>query len=444
MCSFLFSSSYVNENVEELNQYLQSRGPDLTTTKVEFGFLYLHNLLSITGTVTPQPLETNNIRVLFNGEIYNYKEHGQYNSDGECLIPLYQKYGSLFIKKLDGEFAICLIDRQKQIAIFSTDIFRTKPLYYALDNGLVVSTYKDPIIKLGKNPIKAEPNTMYVVCLKTHKLLTKDTLYKFSLMQYKSKYDDWIEAFQSAIKKRINTNKKIFIGLSAGYDSGLIYAELLKNNCSFNSYTIYGKENEQILRDRLSLTNKHHSHIKLLYNKPIHEAYCKYIESHTEPYHFTIRNASGDFIDNRLLTEDKGSASLARICSAAKKDGCKVFLSGMGADEIISDYGFNGHKFGPHSNFGGLFPENLSSIFPWPSFYESTMESYLAKEEYVTGCYGIETRYPFLDKQVVQEFLWLKSSLKNLAYKAPIDEYFKQNNFPYEPGKKSGFSIKNI
>jgi len=33
------------------------------------------------------------------------------------------------------------------------------------------------------------------------------------------------------------------------------------------------------------------------------------------------------------------------------------------------------------------------------------MESYLAKEEYVGGAYGIESRYPFLDKKVVQEFL---------------------------------------
>ena len=38
---------------------------------------------------------------------------------------------------------------------------------------------------------------------------------------------------------------------------------------------------------------------------------------------------------------------------------------------------------------GGLFPEDLSTIFPWASFYGSTMVSYLAKEEYVAGSYGI-------------------------------------------------------
>ena len=92
-----------------------------------------------------------------------------------------------------------------------------------------------------------------------------------------------------------------------------------------------------------------------------------------------------------------------------------------------------------HSNFGGKFPEDLKTIFPWASFYGSTLESYLAKEEYVGGSFGIEMRYPFLDKDVVQEFLWLHHSLKNQEYKAPIDYYFKQNNFPFAKQEKRGF-----
>ena len=38
----------------------------------------------------------------------------------------------------------------------------------------------------------------------------------------------------------------------------------------------------------------------------------------------------------------------------------------------------------------------------------SHQSSYLAKEESITGGFGIEGRYPFLDKAVVQEFLWLE------------------------------------
>ena len=67
------------------------------------------------------------------------------------------------------------------------------------------------------------------------------------------------------------------------------------------------------------------------------------------------------------------------------------------------------------------------------------MESYLAKEEYVSGMHGVETRYPFLDKKVVQEFLWLDHNLKNSQYKSVIDNYFVENNYPFNRGEKKGF-----
>ena len=286
-------------------------------------------------------------------------------------------------------------------------------------------------------------NTSYKICLKTHKIIETDFVYKFDLTQTKDYYEDWIQAFQDSVKKRTTgISKKLFIGLSAGYDSGLIYLELIKNNTPFYSYTVYGNENENIINQRLKITNHFHKHVKLTYNPSIQKVYKKYIISHSEPYRFEIENSSKTYTENKLLSEDDGAISLARICQFSKKDKCKIFLSGIGSDEIISDYGFNGKKFGPHSNFGGLFPENLNSIFPWPSFYKSTMQSYLSKEEYVCGCYGIEARYPFLDKKVVQEFLLLSASLKNKNYKAPIHYYFKKTNFPFEAGRKTGFSIK--
>ena len=72
------------------------------------------------------------------------------------------------------------------------------------------------------------------------------------------------------------------------------------------------------------------------------------------------------------------------------------------------------------------------------------MESYLAKEEYTSGIWGIETRYPYLDKDVVQEFLWLSPELKNKykgsIYKPPLLYYLDINNFPLF-NKKLGFDV---
>ena len=71
--------------------------------------------------------------------------------------------------------------------------------------------------------------------------------------------------------------------------------------------------------------------------------------------------------------------------------------------------------------------------------YVSQSRSYSAKEEYVAGSYGIESRYPFLDKEVIQEFLWLKNDIKNLHYKSVLYYYLKKHNYPFTENEKVGF-----
>jgi asparagine synthase (glutamine-hydrolysing) len=434
MCSFLFSTKS-KENVEDLNFYLKFRGPDETIKTNINNSLFLHNLLSITGDFKPQPFVEGDIVAVYNGEIYNYKSFGDYHSDGECLIPLYKKNGSSFIKKLDGEFAICIVDYEKRQIIVSSDIFKTKPLFIGLDDNIGASSYKTPLEKLGySNIIKAEPNTIYTICMESKQIINKETIYKFDLVQHKRNYKDWTAAFERAIKKRIEgTDKNVFIGLSSGYDSGLIYNELLKTNKKFYTYSLIGTENEEIIDQRLALKTENCESYKFVKNDGDRILSQMTIKKNTEPFEYTIPN------EKKMLIDDQGSYNFATICRKAKRKNCKICLSGSGADEIISDYGFNGEKFFPHSNFGGLFPDDLSSIFPWSSFYGSTLESYIAKEEYVGGSFGIEMRYPFLDKDVVQEYLWLHQDIKNKAYKAPIAHYFDEIGFPYEKSIKRGF-----
>jgi hypothetical protein len=62
------------------------------------------------------------------------------------------------------------------------------------------------------------------------------------------------------------------------------------------------------------------------------------------------------------------------------------------------------------------------------------------KEEYVSGSHGIEGRYPFLDKMVVQEFLWLKPQLKNAKYKSVLHQYMTEHDYPFDENQKVGFN----
>jgi hypothetical protein len=72
------------------------------------------------------------------------------------------------------------------------------------------------------------------------------------------------------------------------------------------------------------------------------------------------------------------------------------------------------------------------------------MSNYLKGEELVGGCFSFETRYPFCDKELVQEFLWLKKDLKNqfngTSYKPALTQYLHKETFPYHINKL-GFNV---
>jgi asparagine synthetase B (glutamine-hydrolysing) len=288
---------------------------------------------------------------------------------------------------------------------------------------------------------KMPPNTAKVFNLTSLEQTKEFEIVQFNLDQYKDNFDDWNDAFHRSVMKRVShSSQKIFIGLSSGYDSGAICLELLKNKIPFKAYSVLGTENDSILEERFKLLEKAGIPYQRLTKDQ--ENWFKahiHILDNTEEFRYSVSSASSSYREDIKMIDDSGSNWLSWVCCHAQKDGRKIYLSGGGADEVFSDYGWNGEKKFAHSNFGGLFPENLSLIFPWNSFYGSTMEAYLAKEEYVAGSYGLEARYPYLDVNVVQEFLNLTNTLKNSVYKNVVDNYLTINNFPYCKGEKRGF-----
>lgn len=476
MCGILFSSKEIVE-LKKTIEYLKKRGPDHTEYKIIQNYHFVHVLLSMTGknfTIQPFVYDNDNIVIMFNGEIYNYKDFGNFNSDGECIIESYKKYGDNFVKYFDGEFALLLVDFSKDLIYYSTDVFSIKPLWFAQDeNDIGICSYSSSLEYLGfKNIKQVDANTTVKIKLSKKEILLKQTVYDFDLNQHKTDFNDWNKAFENAVKKRATGIKHgIFIGLSGGYDSGLISCVLNKLNIDYKAFTILGSED-------LNLINKRH---KLLKNGKIldisqsdflnqHDFLKKYSEEYLlkidngelNQYDLLLKelnecknNVTIKFLEKKKksledkinyrnngqkVTADNGSIGMSYICSLAKPEGKIIYLSGSGADEIISDYGYNKVKHYSHSTIGGYFPKNLSSVFPWKNFFGNTQRAYLMKEETVTGTWGIEGRYPFLDKRVVQEFLWLSNDLKNKNYKSVIYNYLTSNNYPFEENQKVGFN----
>lgn len=438
MCGFIIYNFLLSdETFTKANELLRLRGPDNMNIYNYKEFTFVHHILSITGEKTLQPFveENNKVICLYNGEIYNYKNFNTYyKSDGECIIPLYLKYGDDYASYLDGEFSIVIMDFNKNILLLSSDIFGTKPIFYAFeeDGRMGIASYESCLVDIGLKNIK-KMSCNFTKVFYINKIITlsyQKILYQFDIRQYKENYEDFVKALTKSIEKRCkNTNKKIFVSLSSGYDSGLICAILNMLNIKYSTVILDNdRENIEIIKKRIELNNNGNNHIIRWDEYNSVNKYESFIKS----------------IINNNYDPTSPSFAASYIYNTAKNNNYIIHISGHGVDEIMSDY------YGSSiCNFNGTFPEDLNIIFPknsedynciWKNFYNDVMYLNIRRDEFIGGCFGIESRYPFLDKEVVQEFLWLDNKLKNNFYKAPLKYFLELLNYPFDLNIKIGLS----
>tara|TARA_Y100001968_G_scaffold330508_1_gene382587 strand:+ start:7329 stop:8774 length:1446 start_codon:yes stop_codon:yes gene_type:complete len=454
MCSFIFHLStqpIEDKSLLAANQLLKSRGPDKTNIKrFKSKNLYVstvHNLLDISGMTIEQPLVNEDEQLmLFNGEIY--KPSDRKTPDTKVLFDQFEK-GLLrsFLQNANGEYAIISIDlRHKRIEIY-TDLIGTKPISFAFENGCIgIASYKTALSAMGfKNVEEVSPNSIVKISFDNleNKVIDREKLHTLNLQQDQNNLEHWNKLFLESVKDRAgHFSSKVFVPLSSGYDSGAICCALNKLNIPYITVTIGDTENQDILKKRLEI-NREFSCIGNYSLPPISWDEFKDLSSWLKNKIGIIYYSHLDSNDKearpKAIHEDSGSIGLLAICKKMKSEGYNSMLSGTGADEIISDYGHGGKKYYQHSEFGGLFPDQLEGFFPWRKFYGDSQRSYLAKDEIVAGLFGIEGRYPFLEKELIQSFLRLTPQLKNIRYKNCIASFLENNNYPYEPDVKLGF-----
>jgi asparagine synthetase B (glutamine-hydrolysing) len=445
MCGFIAFHSKdgsiidsIEKNSSHLMRLIEKRGPDKTNTLRKSDLFVSHALLAINDYV-PQPLENDRFTIFMNGEIYN-KEASSYRNDTEWLLDFFTSGGNP--QDLDGEFIICLIDNYKSELTIISDPFATKPCFLvATDTFVGISSYVEPLVEvLGeKIPVlEFPPNTILKVDLKEYRQISANENVQWDFTNpRKSDFDAWCDSFSRSIQKRTNTDKEIFLGLSSGYDSGLIVSELLEQGKRFSSYSIVGAENESVLFDRMQLVNDSNNSNAFLvkYNKERYDKHLDFIRKNSSNYPY--RSVQGSFI--KWMLDDKAAVGLSMICEDARETNAKIYLSGQGADEIFSDYATKGPH---HGTIRGNFTNVRSK---WVNFDMGFQRNFLSKEERIPGAWGIEARYPFLDKEVVQEFLWLSDELKNSEYKQCLAYTLRKHGFPFEAKQKRGFNpLKSI
>ena len=127
---------------------IRHRGPDgygfYLGQRVGFAHVRL-SVVDLTGGAQPLTNENGQIVVTYNGEIYNHLELRRElekkghifrtHCDTEILVHGYEEWGVELLKRLNGQFAFAIYDRNTETVFIARDRFGVRPLFYAQRNG---------------------------------------------------------------------------------------------------------------------------------------------------------------------------------------------------------------------------------------------------------------------------------------------------------------------
>jgi asparagine synthase (glutamine-hydrolysing) len=136
--------------VKKMADAIIHRGPDdegyYVNGQIGLGFRRL-SIIDLSGGHQPLSNEDGSIWIIFNGEIYNYRELREAlvskghifrtQSDTEVIVHLYEEFGPECTKKLRGMFAFAIWDSAQKSLFLARDRVGIKPLYYYLDKNFI-------------------------------------------------------------------------------------------------------------------------------------------------------------------------------------------------------------------------------------------------------------------------------------------------------------------
>ena len=152
ICGIIDYKSKANSrtDVESMLRSINYRGPDESgiyhSPCATLGNVRL-SIIDIVGGQQPLSDLSGRFWIVFNGEIFNYKELRKdlenksivfrTMSDTEVLVQLYSVYGKKCLGLLNGQFALAIWDKQKEELFIARDRVGIRPLFYNTDNGIL-------------------------------------------------------------------------------------------------------------------------------------------------------------------------------------------------------------------------------------------------------------------------------------------------------------------
>jgi len=254
MCSINGFTWKNQKLILKMNEVTKHRGPDGTGVFFDENVSLGHNRLSIidVSNAGDQPMISpdGNMVIIFNGEIYNFKElkmslmdyDFKSNTDTEVILAGFLKEGVNFFNKLNGIFSFAIWNKKENELILARDSHGIKPLYYSVkDEQMIFSSEIKAILEHEverKLDIDAFNIYMRVLYTPAPYTLFKD-IYKMmpgEILRYKngkiqSRYiksesvksrGSLENVIDTAVERQLVSDKPVGIYLSGGIDSSII------------------------------------------------------------------------------------------------------------------------------------------------------------------------------------------------------------------------------
>lgn len=426
--SYRETSCTVNHSeLLRMRDHMITRGPDGAgiwfDEKSQIGLA--HRRLAILDLTEngAQPMSSpdGRLRIVFNGEIYNYRElrdrlkakgHVFFSgTDTEVLLYAYQEYGGAMVDHLRGMFAFIIWDENRRGIFLARDHFGIKPLYYHDDGGTIRAASQVKAILAGggisRQPEPAghvgfylwgcvpEPYTLYrnLFALPAgHTLWVDDSgarpprkyfdvaeeLGNAAENKIQGRAEDVLgAALRDSVKLHLISDVPVGVFLSAGMDSATLTALASEEIDQLQAVTLGFDEYRNSLADEIPLAQRvaaHYGcshHIATISRKDFNEEFATILNAMDQP--------SIDGVNTYF------------VARTAQRAGLKVALSGLGGDELLGGYqSFRQiptlvSRVSPASLVPGL--GRLMRIVSAPLVKHSTSPKYASLFEY-GGSYG--------------------------------------------------------
>jgi asparagine synthase (glutamine-hydrolysing) len=362
---FSFKQRHNSSLIKLMTNAMAHRGPDADGFYEDENISLGHRRLSIIdlSVHANQPLldSTNNYVIIFNGEIYNYKEvkaklknyNFKTSSDTEVVLAAYITWGDKAVDELKGMFCFAIYDKQYRKLFIARDRLGVKPLYYYKDETyFIFASEIRAIMATGLVPKKIDinalgdyfstqsftaPNTIIQEIKQLqagHSLLIENM--KCAINQYwniekpettfditdkESAKNKVYELMQQSVERRLVSDVPVAAFLSGGIDSSAIVGLMSQYTNAPETFNIAFDESEydeshyaEIIAKKFN--TKHH---KILL-KP-----TSFLEELPNGLN-AMDIPSGDGINSYVVSKE------------IVKKGIKVAMSGVGGDELFAGY----------------------------------------------------------------------------------------------------------